>query len=252
MTQAPALLPFYRLLSFGELDSTNEEAKRRAASGAPEGTLVWALAQSAGRGRRGRQFHSPPGNLYMSILLRPGRPAAAAAQLGFAGALAVGEAVLPLLPSPGELAYKWPNDVLIAGRKVSGILLESQAAGEGRLDWLIVGIGVNLASFPEQVEYPATSLVAAGARAVAAAAVLEAVAARFHFWYERWQKEGFGPLRAAWLERVRGIGETIRVRLSDGERRGRFAGLDEDGALLLAEGTVEHRIAAGDVFPVTR
>ncbi|HET7593901.1 MAG TPA: biotin--[acetyl-CoA-carboxylase] ligase [Stellaceae bacterium] len=247
----PRLSPFYRLTSFAEIDSTNDEAKRRAGEGAPEGTLVWARAQSAGRGRRGRSFISPSGNLYMSILLRPDRPAASAAQLGFAAALALGDAVVPLLPRPEALRYKWPNDVLIDGRKVSGILLESQAAGEGRLDWLVVGIGVNVVSYPENVDYPAVSLAAAGTRAVTVEALLEAVAGRFQHWYERWREEGFPPLRAAWLERARGLGEDIRVRLQGEEASGRFAGLDEDGALLLEHGATRRRIGAGDVFPAS-
>ena len=248
---APRLSPFYRLASFAEIDSTNDEAKRRAGEGAPEGTLIWARAQSAGRGRRGRSFISPSGNLYMSILLRPDRPVASAAQLGFAAALALGDAMVPLLPRPEALRYKWPNDVLIDGRKVSGILLESQAAGEGRLDWLVVGIGVNVVSYPENVDYPAVSLAAAGARAVTVEALLEAVAGRFQHWYGRWREEGFPPLRAAWLERARGLGEDIRVRLQGEEASGRFAGLDEDGALLLEHGATQRRIGAGDVFPAS-
>lgn len=252
MTAAPLPASFYRVLSFATVDSTNEEAKRQAGEGAAEGTLVWARAQSAGRARRGRGWVSEPGNLYMSVLLRPARPPAAAAQLGFAAALAVGEAVSPLLPHPDGVSYKWPNDVLVDGRKVSGILLESQAAGEGRLDWLVVGIGVNLATFPETAEYPATSLAAAGAQPVTVEELLQAVAGRFYYWYGRWRDEGFTPLRAAWLQRVRGLGEMLRVRLPGGETSGRFAGLDADGALLLADGMGERRIAAGDVFPVAR
>jgi len=245
---APRLSPFFRLVSFAEIDSTNDEAKRRAGEGAVHGTLIWAQAQSAGRGRRGRGFVSPAGNLFMSILLRPDRPAASAAQLGFAAALALGDAILPLLPRPEGLRYKWPNDVLIDGRKVSGILLESQAASEGRLDWLVVGIGVNVASFPEDVDYPAISLAAAGAR-VTVETLLETVAGGFERWYERWREEGFRPLRQAWLPRARGLGESIRVRLQGEEASGRFAGLDEDGALLLDDGTTRRRIGAGDVFP---
>jgi len=234
---------------FAEIDSTNEEAKRQAAAGAPEGTLIWGRMQVQGRGRRGRPWISPPGNLYLSLLLRPERSPATAAQLGFAAALAIGEAVLPLLPPTVPLAYKWPNDVLVGGRKVSGILLESQAAGEGRLDWLVVGIGVNLVSFPEGTEYPATSLAAAGADRVPVETALEAVAGRFHHWYQCWREQGFAPLRAAWLGRARGLGEGIRVRLPGEETSGRFVGLDGDGALLLEQGAHRRRIAAGDVFP---
>jgi BirA family transcriptional regulator, biotin operon repressor / biotin---[acetyl-CoA-carboxylase] ligase len=171
------------------------------------------------------------------------------AQLGFAAALAVGEAALPLLPSGTRLAYKWPNDVLVEGRKVSGILLESEARAGGQPDWLVVGIGVNLASYPENVESPAISLAAAGARAATPEAMLEAVAERFCHWHERWCAEGFAPLRTAWLARASGLGENIRVRLQGSETKGRFAGLDEEGALLLDEGRGERRIAAGDVFP---
>lgn len=252
MTDGPGLPAFFRLQGFAELDSTNEEAKRQAASGAPAGTLISARAQRAGRGRRGRVWVSAPGNLYLSIVLRPACSAGAAAQLGFAAALAVGDAVLPLLPDAAALAYKWPNDVLVGGRKVSGILLESQASAGGRIDWLVVGIGVNLAAFPDNSEYPATSLAAAGAAPVTVEALLEAVARAFHFWYERWLEDGFEPLRQAWLARARGLGQPIRVRLAQGESEGRFAGLDGEGALLLETGTAQRRITAGDVFPAVR
>lgn len=250
MTAPPRLPPFYRLVAFDALDSTNEEARRRAREGAAEGLLVWAKEQSAGRGRRGRSFASPPGNLYMSILLRPARSAVEAAQLSFAGALAVGDAAGALLADAARLSYKWPNDVLIDGRKLSGVLLESQAAGEGRLDWLVIGIGVNLASFPEGLEFPAISLKAAGAD-ISVEALLMAVAERFLFWYERWQA-GFAPLRAAWLSRAQGLGGAIRVRLQAEELLGRFAGLDEEGALLLEDAGGRRRIAAGDIFPLGR
>lgn len=249
MTVTPRLADAYRLLSFAQLDSTNEEAKRQAGKGAPEGTLIWAREQTAGRGRRGRPWVSDVGNLYMSILLRPSRLAADSAQLGFAAALAVGETIVPRLPLGTVLAYKWPNDVLIDGRKSSGILLESQAAGDGLIDWLVIGIGVNLVSFPEDTEHPATSLAAAGAGMVTPETMLESIAERFLLWYRRWQEDGFPPLRAAWLARVRGLGEGIRVRLNGEEAHGRFAGLDEDGALLLEDGVTRRRIAAGDVFP---
>jgi BirA family biotin operon repressor/biotin-[acetyl-CoA-carboxylase] ligase len=158
--------------------------------------------------------------------------------------------VLPLLPEPRGLAYKWPNDVLVGGRKISGILLESQAKGEGGLDWLVIGIGINAASFPPDAEYPATSLRAAGAANVAVPALRDAVAGRFHLWHERWREAGFAPLRAAWLERAAGLGQPIRVRLPGEETSGRFAGLDAEGALLLEEGATLRRIAAGEVFPV--
>ena len=143
--------------------------------------------------------------------------------------------------------------MLVAGRKISGILLESQAAEAGRVDWLVVGIGVNVVSFPEDSEYPATSLAAAGAAPVALEALLEAVARAFHFWYERWLAEGFAPLSAAWLARARGLGQPIRVRLAAGRAaRDASPGSTTTGALLLDTGTALRRITAGDVFPAAR
>jgi BirA family transcriptional regulator, biotin operon repressor / biotin---[acetyl-CoA-carboxylase] ligase len=251
MTAPPRLPPFYRLVAFDAIDSTNEEAKRRAREGAAEGLLVWGREQLAGRGRRGRSFASPPGNLYMSVLLRPEQSAVEAAQLSFAAALAVGEAAASLLPDATRLRYKWPNDVLIDGRKLSGVLLESQASSEGGLEWLVIGMGVNLASHPEGLEFPAISLRAAGA-VVTVEAMLVAVAERFLFWYEHWRRAGFASLREPWLARAQGLGGDIRVRLQGGELFGRFAGLDEEGALLLEDAAGRRRIAAGDIFPLGR
>jgi BirA family biotin operon repressor/biotin-[acetyl-CoA-carboxylase] ligase len=249
MTPSPRLPAFYSLRRFERLGSTSEEAKRLAADGAPGGLVIWAREQTAGHGRRGRPWVSPPGNLYVSVVLRPDCVAPAAAQLGFAAALAIGEATLRWLPPVVALSYKWPNDVLLDGRKLSGILLESQAAADGRLAWLVLGIGINLAAFPETVEYPATSLAAAGAGTIAPELMLEALAERFLHWYERWRVAGFAPLRQAWLARVHGLGTPIRVRLQREEMDGRFVGLDEDGVLLLETPAGCRRVAAGDVFP---
>ena len=247
---APRLDPFYRLLAYDTLDSTSDEAKRLAIGGAGEGTLVWARQQSAGRGRRERSWSSPPGNLYASWVLHPRCSVGIAAQLGFVAAVAVGEACAPLLPNPADLGYKWPNDVLIGGSKMAGILLESQTAGDGALAWLVLGIGVNIASHPAATEYPATSLAAAGAGDVAPAAPLEAVAAHFLAWYRRWHRgEGFAEVRAAWLARAHRLGSKIRVRLPREEISGRFAGLDEDGRLLLDSAAGRQRIAAAEIFP---
>ena len=143
----PALPGFFQPVYLDATDSTNDEAKRRARSGAPEGTLIWAGAQSAGRGRQGKSWFSPPGNLYLSLVLRPRCDVAQAAQLSFAAALAVGDACRGLLPAGAGLAYKWPNDVLVSGKKVAGILLESQAAG-GKTLVLLTRLYNNLPSVP--------------------------------------------------------------------------------------------------------
>ena len=245
----PRLPPFFRLVAFDTVGSTSEEARRLAADGAPEGTLVWARAQSAGRGRRGRSWSSPPGNLYLSLLLRPDCPAAVAPQLGFATAVGLGEALDTLLPADAERPrFKWPNDVLVGGRKIAGILLDASTGSNGHLDWLIIGVGVNIASFPEDTSYGATSLREAGAGAVSADEVLPVFASHWLRRLERWGREGFTPIRQAWLENALGLGEVIEVRLERETLTGRFVELDETGALVLDLPRVGHRvIAAGDV-----
>lgn len=242
-----ALLPPLRLLSLSSIDSTNEEARRLAQSGAPEGAAVMADTQTAGRGRRGRIWHSPPGNLYCSILLRPQCPPRDAANLSFAAALAVADAVLPLLPDGIDLRFKWPNDVLLNGKKVAGILIESEARGD-ELSYAVVGAGVNIASFPPDTEFPATSLDAACGASIPVREVMEAYFDGIRVWYGRWRGEGFAPLRKAWLARAAHIGETIEVRLASERVLGRFADLDETGALILESNAGRRAVTAGDVF----
>ena len=252
MSEAPDLPSYYRLVSLDSVDSTNEEAKRLALRGADagaDGTVVWARIQTAGRGRRGRAWSSPAGNLHCSVLLRPRCPAAVAAQLSFAAALAVVDAVAAVAGPRAAPRCKWPNDVLIGGRKVAGILLESEAGTEGSVAWVVIGVGVNVTHFPEATETPATSLWAEGCTWLAAAEVLEAFCRAFLEWKGRLLDEGFAPVRAQWLRLAKGLGESIEVRLDKEILAGRFAGLDADGALIL-EGTDGGRrlIGAGEVF----
>lgn len=247
MSKPPRLPGFFRLTQFARIPSTSEEAKRLARGGAPEGTFVTALEQTAGHGRQGRAWASPPGNFYGSVVLRPDCGLAQAAQLGFALALAAGEACSGFLPKSATLAYKWPNDVLLGGRKTAGILLKSEADG-AKPRFVVLGIGVNLASYPAEADFPATSLEAVGAGRVTPDALLEALAPALLVWYERWRESGFGALRRQWLDRAFGLGEKIRVRLPREETEGIFSGLDPDGALLLESNGKTRRIAAAEVF----
>ena len=250
MTEPEPRLPEgFRLHRYETLGSTNDAARRLARDGAPEGTLVWGLAQSAGKGRRGRPWMSPPGNLYLSLVQRPAGPPAQAAQLGFVAAIALGDALDRLAGSVLALRYKWPNDLLIDGRKIAGILLESETAAAGTADFVIIGIGVNLVSAPSDVEFPATSLAEAGCAGLTASRLLEAFAHCFAGWAEHWREAGFAPVRAAWLSRASGLGEGTRVRLERQTLDGRFLDLDHDGALLLDGAEGRRRIAAGEVFP---
>lgn len=219
--------------------STNDEARDLVARlGAGEGTLVWADEQSGGRGRRGRVWTSPPGNLYCSLILKPDVPLMRAAELGFVAALALHDLAQWAAPL-ANVRLKWPNDVLADGAKISGILLEAlEPAG------VVLGLGVNIASAPEGTPYPAAALSKWRADLTVEAA-LERLMPKLWDLYELWRGQGFLPIRDLWLASARGLGEPIEVRLEDRTLSGIFTGLDEQGALIL-DGAA--RILAGDVF----
>ncbi len=247
MTGIPTLPAGYRHLHFGEIGSTNDAIRAAALAGEAEGLVVSADLQTAGRGRRGRDWVSPVGNLYCSILLRPAKPPGEGAQISFVAALAVSDAVTQALPGAPLVSCKWPNDVLVNGAKVSGILLESQTAGDGLLDWVIVGAGVNVVSHPPLAAYPATSLAASGA-AIDAAALLPLYVARLDHWLRRWREGGFEPVRAAWLARAWKLGSAIAVRIGDRPLHGVFETLDDRGALVLVSGGTRHTVPAGEIL----
>ena len=238
-----------RLIAHEVLGSTNAEALNLARQGERGPLWVTADRQSAGRGRRGRAWISPPGNLYASLLLT--RPAAAEhwPQLSFVAALAIHDAVVEVAADlKPRLAIKWPNDLLLAGAKFAGILIE----GEGDVNAVAVGIGVNCASHPADTDFPATDLAAAGA-AVSPATLFSALSIKVLGRIAQWNAgEGFSTIRADWLARASGMGEGVRVRLAERELVGRFETLDEAGALVLrlADGSTT-TIAAGDVFTAT-
>jgi BirA family biotin operon repressor/biotin-[acetyl-CoA-carboxylase] ligase len=238
----------YKIIHYSQIDSTNSEVERQAACGAPDGLWVRADAQTAGRGRRGRSWISPIGNLYATGLVRLEAGEGPAQQLSFVAALAVHDSVAPFLPDPLPLRLKWPNDLLLMGRKLAGILLESGGQGT-QMHWVAVGIGINLAHHPEHMERPATSLLAEVGTAPEPGAVLEALAERFIYWRLLWRTQGFAVIRTAWLERCAGLGEAIEVRLGTHSLKGCFKGLDNDGALLLEqENAILRPVYAGDVF----
>jgi BirA family transcriptional regulator, biotin operon repressor / biotin---[acetyl-CoA-carboxylase] ligase len=238
----------YALKEFDTIDSTNDEARRLAASG--ERGPVWIVAdrQTAARGRRGRPWQSPPGNLSTTLFLRPTKPTAECAQLSFVAALAVADFV-SAFAREADIRVKWPNDVLANDRKIAGILLESAGATSERMEWLAVGIGLNLAHFPGDTEFPATSLASLGSDVPTARDALLRLAADWARWYEVWMAAGFADIRDAWLARAAKLGGRIRARLQTEETSGVFEGIDETGALILREGQGRTRaIAAGEVF----
>lgn len=247
---APTLPAGWRLDARVTVGSTNEEAKRLAMAGAPEFTAVWALEQTSGRGRRGRLWSSPRGNLYLSIVLRPEVAPAVAAQTGFIAAVALAETLREVLPPGAEVVLKWPNDVLVGRSKVSGILPEVVATGEaGRVEALVLGLGVNVARHPEDTAWPAIDLASAGAR-VGLEALLERLAAALDRWIRLWRREGFAPVRERWRSLSLPRGEPVELRLEGRVLTGRFLDIDSEGALLLgsADGSAQQRIRAGEVF----
>ncbi len=247
---APALPAGWRLEARVTVGSTNEEAKRLALTGAPEFTLVWALEQTKGRGRRGRSWSSPRGNLYLSVVLRPDISPAEAAQIGFVAAVALAETLRSLMPPSVEVALKWPNDVLVGRRKISGILPEAIVASEGGvIEALILGIGVNVASHPVSTAWPATDLAQAGA-SVTLETLLERLAARLDHWIDLWSRKGFTPVRERWMQFALAPGQPVELRLDGRVLTGRFLEIDAEGALLLgsADGSAPQRIRAGEVF----
>lgn len=239
----------FRVERHQALGSTNDLARERAEAGAAEGLIVQADQQTAGRGRRGRIWQSPVGNLYSSALLRPPVRPAEAAQLSFVAALAVSDAVAAALPPGGPVVTcKWPNDVLVGGEKIAGILLESRSKPDGLVEWVIIGAGVNVGLLPSDPGQPATALTVHGATGDVGA-VLDLYAEALGRWYRAWRDGGFTPIRSAWTARADGIGRRIRVRLPDREMHGVFAALDESGTLMLrTDDGATVPVAAGDVF----
>jgi len=242
----PRLPPGFTAVFRDRVGSTSDEAKAMAAAGAPHGTLVWALEQTAGRGRLDRQWQSPRGNLYTSCILRPDVAPARAAELGFVAALAMAETVRVVLPAAVPVALKWPNDVLVDGGKVAGILIEAQSGPKGTVDWLVLGMGINIVRAPDNTPYRAVALQPLGAVAEAAL-VLELLYGALAERLDDWQCHGFAGIRTRWLDLARGLGEGIEVRQGDAIVAGRFVDLDQDGALVLETAQGHRRITTGDV-----
>jgi len=239
------------VLWFDELDSTNAEARRRAEVGEAGPLWIAARHQTSGRGRRGRVWESGRGDLAATLLMTTPRSAAEAAQLSFVAAFAVRELAARHVPE-ALVWLKWPNDVLISGAKAAGILIESGRRDDGAL-WLAIGIGVNLVSAPEGLDYPATALAAhLGADVLRPPTPDEALAvlsASFARWLGVWEPEGFEPLRTEWTRHATGLGARCVARFGDRSAEGVAVEMASDGALVLRLDSGElQRITAGDVF----
>jgi BirA family biotin operon repressor/biotin-[acetyl-CoA-carboxylase] ligase len=235
-----------RLVSHELLSSTNTEALALARAGERGPLWITAGRQSAARGRRGRPWVSEPGNLFASLLLTDPAPAEHWPELSFVTALAIHDAVAETAKGVRQkLAIKWPNDLLLAGEKFAGVLIEGEG---GDNPAVVIGVGVNCVSHPSDTDYPATDLSAAGAD-VPPEMLFASLSAKMLGRLAQWNKgEHFSTIRADWLARAAGIGEMMRVRTADRELIGRFETLDENGrlALVLPDGR-RVEIDAGDV-----
>jgi BirA family biotin operon repressor/biotin-[acetyl-CoA-carboxylase] ligase len=241
------------IICFSEIESTNTAAFHLAEEGAEEGTVIIAETQSHGKGRLGRHWESPEGvNLYCSVVLRPPLPPQNAPQLTFLSAVAVAQAVEnftglhPLI--------KWPNDILVNGKKVAGLLNEMSAETD-QINFVIMGIGVNINmqvdQFPDHLRYPATSLVIEAGAKISRRGFTRSLIVSLDLLYANFLNHGFSRIREEWISRSALTGRKVRVCTESGDEFGTAAGIDEDGAFLIRsrEGKT-HRILSGDVFPV--
>jgi BirA family biotin operon repressor/biotin-[acetyl-CoA-carboxylase] ligase len=238
----------FRHVALGDTVSTNSECIMRARAGDPGHLWVTAARQTGGRGRRGRTWVSEPGNLYASLLLIDPAPLSQRATLPLAVALAVRSAICEVLPAPETVKLKWPNDVLIRGKKTSGILLESEDLPDGR-NALVIGCGINIQSRPENTLYPSTCLAMEGASVspdALFAHLLRSMAEVLSTWD---QGRGIARITQLWRDAAIGLGEKITVNFTDHSISGIFSGIDDKGYLLLETGAGQPQaVAAGDVF----
>ncbi len=238
----------FRALWFDSLESTNDEAMALARAREPTGLWVLAGEQVKGRGRQGRAWTSPQGNLHASVLLvQPCLPRVAP-QLGFVAGVALHEALWRVAPS-ARLSLKWPNDVLCDGAKLAGVLVEG-ASLPGDVFVCVIGFGVNCVAAPEGLAYPATNLAEAGVRCGPAdllPPLSDALARNLELWRAG---DGFSSIRSAWLSAAYRLGERIEARTHAGVMTGVFETIDSHGRLVLTASTGNVTIEAADVFPV--
>ncbi|HSN90227.1 MAG TPA: biotin--[acetyl-CoA-carboxylase] ligase [Anaeromyxobacteraceae bacterium] len=234
---------------YEEVSSTSDLARDLAEEGAGHGEVVIAESQTAGRGRRGRTWISPPRrNLYLSVVLRPELPPGRASELTLVASVALCDA---LRQAGVDAGIKWPNDVLASGRKIGGMLTEL-AAEPDRVSWVVIGIGVNVNAraedFPDDVRGEATSVLLERGQPAPRALFAAALLTTLERWLDRHAEEGFGPVRDAWRERNVTLGREVTVRMDGREIAGRAEDLDEGGALLVRTAAGVERVLAGDVL----
>ena len=235
----------WQLKVLSRVSSTQDIVKLAAKDGDPEGYIVQAMMQADGKGRHGNVWKSPMGNLYMSVLLRPECAVMRAGELAFVVAVALYNALETYVDTDKhEITLKWPNDILVDGKKISGILLESNLTDDGKLNGLVVGMGVNILAAPEG----AVSLKDTATSDVFVNKVRDVILLGLDKAYALWKVEGFAPVRKKWLSHAHGIGGAMTARLPNTSYEGIFSGLTDEGSLILTQDNGEEKIiTAGDV-----
>jgi BirA family biotin operon repressor/biotin-[acetyl-CoA-carboxylase] ligase len=232
-----------------EIDSTNLKARNLAAKGAPEGTIVVSEKQTKGRGRKTREWFSPPRDgIYLSLILRPNIAPRSAPSMTLLTAVAIAETLLSV---PGlEIAIKWPNDILARGKKLAGILTEMSTTGE-RIDYAVVGLGlnVNTARFPDEIEDRATSILIETGQRVRRVTLAQEYLKWHEEYYGVFQRIGFEPIRKRWKELTNIIGRQVTVKTIYRRYTGEVQDIDDGGALILRDETGGyHQVIFGDVI----
>lgn len=234
---------FWRVQVLGSTPSTQDLVRDLADTGEPEGLAIQSLIQTKGRGRHGNGWISPMGNLYISKLLRPSCRADRAGQMAFVVALALSDAIDEVIEDGHAKTLKWPNDILIDGKKVSGLLLESKLDKHGRIDYLIVGSGVNIFTPPEG----AAGLDSLKKDRLAVNTFRDVYLDKLLTRYRSWQGEGFGQIRQDWLKQAHGLGQDMSIRLPETTYCGVFEGIDENGTLIAKVDGERRTFTAGEV-----
>jgi BirA family biotin operon repressor/biotin-[acetyl-CoA-carboxylase] ligase len=243
-----ALRAGYRINAFGTLRSTSDEALRQALLGDRGRLWIVAGSQSGGRGRQGRAWASPAGNVYASLLLVDAVAPARAAQLGFVAGVAAASVLKPLMAPGRVLALKWPNDVLVDGAKLAGILVEGTRLPNGAFA-CIMGFGINRQSHPPDMPYPVTDLFSVSSARPDVGDLVAALSGTMHRMLCEWDAgRGFSRIREAWLEHALPAGTLLTVSAAGRRIGGRFETIDDQGRLVLSGEQGHLQLDAGDVF----
>ncbi|MBR72822.1 MAG: biotin--[acetyl-CoA-carboxylase] ligase [Rhodospirillaceae bacterium] len=249
----PIIPSNFSIKYFNSVTSTNNTACLEADQGAAAGTVILAKSQTCGRGRYGRNWESPAGNLYASILLRPDCPVIVAAQTSLVTSIAVWETVSTFLPKNCEVLCKWPNDILVNQKKISGILLESQILKNDTsnpiIEWLIIGIGINISTYPRiKSNYKATSLSKECGFQLNVDKVLSLLLLNMEKMLNLWANKGMSPIIKLWISKTCPFGQALIVESPNGTISGKFNGLNKQGELkIITHNNLEKIISAGDV-----